>query len=80
MDILKKCCCAIQKKPIKKKYNSTPMNDEKVLLNIFEILDQRYLVRSYKPYENEIITRPYKLRKSKTQELIQFFESIDKKV
>ena len=80
MDILKKCCCGGQKKPIKKKYNSTPMNDEKVLLNIFEILDQRYLVRSYIPNENEIITRPYKLRKSKTQELIQFFESIDKKV
>ena len=78
MESILKCCYG-QKKPINKKFNSTPINEQQ-LLNIFEILDKRYLVRSFLPNETEIMTRPYKLRKSKTQELIQFFESINKTV
>ena len=78
MKSILKCCCG-QNKPIKKKYNSTPINEQQ-LLNIFEILDQRYLVRDYKSDPNPPEPmRPYR-RKTKTGELIRFFESINKTV
>ena len=77
MESILKCCCGQKKTTVKK--NSTPINEQQ-LLNIFEILDSRYLVRDYKSDPNPPEPmRPYR-RKTKTGELIRFFESINKTV
>ena len=76
MESILKCCC---KKTTSVKKNSTPINDQE-LLNIFEILDRRYLVRNYQTDPNPPEEmRPYR-KKTKTGELIRFFESINKTV
>ena len=86
-------CC--DSKPIMKTKKSTPRNDVKLLNfynilqqeSIFSILDKRYLARDLsvdlndvKPIITPRIQKTPTEIKTKTKELIDFFEKIGKKV
>ena len=80
MEYFKNILCCQENTPVLRK-NETPKNHVK-LINLFEVLDYRYLVRDFGSDDlnkKAKIIKPYHQIKTKTSELIAFFESMGKK-